>query len=174
MADTTGNSTNNGGGPADLDGQPDFQGRVVVQYIKDMSFENPNVLKLIGGQESQPKRHFEVDVKGASIGPDTYESAIHFRAKIETEADIVFELELVYGGLFELKNMPEEALEPFLLVNAPALLFPFMRRIIADVTSDGGYPPLLLDPIDFGGLYMNRKENIEANTDGEPEPKSIS
>ena len=173
MADSPGNITDNGGAPPVADEKGQFQGRVVAQYIKDMSFENPNVLKLIGSQGAQPKRNFEVDVKGTSIGPDTYESAIHFRAKIEADAGIVFELELVYGGLFELKNIPQEALEPFLLVNAPALLFPFMRRIIADVTSDGGYPPLLLDPIDFGGLYLRRKEN-DAEADGEPDGGSVS
>ena len=67
---------------------------------------------------------------------------------------MIYDLELAYAGLFEIENMPEQALEPFLLINCPALLFPFLRRLVADLTREGGFPPLLLDPIDFAGLFM--------------------
>ena len=69
---------------------------------------------------------------------------------------MIYDLELAYAGLFEIQSMPEQALEPFLLINCPALLFPFLRRLVADLTREGGFPPLLLDPIDFAGLFMQQ------------------
>ena len=71
---------------------------------------------------------------------------------------MIYDLELAYGGLFRIENLPEQALEPYLLINCPSLLFPFLRRIVADLTREGGFPPLLLDPIDFAGLFMQRQQ----------------
>ncbi|MCB1548858.1 MAG: protein-export chaperone SecB [Hyphomicrobiaceae bacterium] len=159
MIDSAANPTGNGGTAAPAG--PNFQGRVLAQYIKDLSFENPNVTKLLNGPGDNPNRKFQVDVRASALSADTFESIIDFRAEITSKIGIIFELELVYGGLFKLENLPQDALEPFLLVNCPSLLFPFVRRIVADVTSDGGFPPLLLDPIDFAGLYMQKKQKGE-------------
>jgi preprotein translocase subunit SecB len=87
--------------------------------------------------------------------------------------DTVFVLELVYAGVFVVQNVPESSLEPFLMIECPRLLFPFARRIVADTTRDGGFPPLLLDPVDFVGLYRRRQQQGEAERGGQPVPNPI-
>ncbi|MGQ0674211.1 MAG: protein-export chaperone SecB [Hyphomicrobium sp.] len=150
----------NGGGAAATEKQTaGFQAQVVAQYVKDLSFENPNVSKLLGGPGDDPSMSIEVSVNGQRMNkPDLYESAIDLRAKATNKAGTIYIFECVYAGLFQLKNIPEPALEPFLLVNCPTLIFPFLRRLAADVTREGGFPPLLLDPMDFGALYVRRQQ----------------
>lgn len=143
--------------PAAGAAQPPFQARVVGQYIKDLSFENPNVGKLLQSPGDNPNLKLEVNVNANRVGDDLYESAIDFKANASNKAGVIYELELVYAGLFKIESIPQQALEPFLLVNCPALLFPFLRRLAADLTREGGFPPLLLDPIDFAGLYVRRQ-----------------
>ncbi|MDX2290359.1 MAG: protein-export chaperone SecB [Hyphomicrobiaceae bacterium] len=138
------------------------QAQIVAQYIKDLSFENPNIEKLLSGPGENPNMRLEVNVNGRRMGPDLFESAIDFSAKATSQAGTIYELELVYAGMFRLQNLPEEAVEPFLLINCPTLLFPFLRRIVADISREGGFPPLLLDPIDFAGLFMRRKQEAAA------------
>ena len=87
-----------------------------------------------------------------------FESAILFKAEATSETGVIYDLELTYAGLFEIESMPEQTLEPFLLINCPSLLFPFLRRLVADLTREGGFPPLLLDPIDFASLFMQRQQ----------------
>jgi preprotein translocase subunit SecB len=145
------------------------QVRVAGQYIKDLSFESPNVAKIISsGPGDQPQLRVEVQVNATKAGEKTFESAIQFKAQAVNKAGVIYDLELVYAGLFEVTNLPEQALEPFLLINCPMLLFPFLRRLVADLTREGGYPPLLLDPIDFAGLYMRRQQERAAG--GKPQP----
>lgn len=138
--------------------QPQVQARVMGQYIKDLSFENPNVGKLLQGPGDSPNLQIEVNVNATRVGQDVYESAIDFKAHASNKAGVIYDLELIYAGLFKIENMPPQSLEPFLLINCPALLFPFLRRLAADLTREGGFPPLLLDPIDFAGLFMRRKQ----------------
>ena len=132
--------------------------RVMGQYIKDLSFESPNVGKLMEGPVDSPQLQIEVNVNARQAGPTAFESVIEFEANATSKAGALYKLALEYGGMFKLENMPQQAVEPFLLVNAPALLFPFVRRLIADLTREGGFPPLMLDPIDFASLYMQRKQ----------------
>lgn len=150
----------NGGAAQTGDNQArPIQAQVVAQYVKDLSFENPNVTKLLGGPGEDPNMSLEVSVNAQRMPkPDLYESAIDLRAHCTSKAGTIYILELVYAGLFKLQNIPEQALEPFLLINCPTLIFPFLRRLAADVTREGGFPPLLLDPIDFGALYMSRQQ----------------
>ncbi len=138
--------------------QPPVQARVMGQYIKDLSFENPNVGKLLQGPGDNPNLQIEVNVNAQRVGPDLFESAIDFKANATNKLGVIYDLEMVYAGLFKIENMPQQSLEPFLLINCPALLFPFLRRLAADLTREGGFPPLLLDPIDFAGLFMRRKQ----------------
>jgi preprotein translocase subunit SecB len=156
-------SNGNGGAPAGQNGQAagaggEVQVRVLNQYIKDMSFENPSVTKPVLAQGENPNIQVEVNVNAQRLGDAVYESAITLRSQCTAKAGAVYEIEVVYGGLFEVKNLPEQQLEPFLLVNCPALLFPYLRRIVSDTTREGGFPPLLLDPIDFAALYMRRQQ----------------
>ncbi len=135
-----------------------LQAQVVAQYIKDLSFENPNIEKLLNGPGDSPNMKMEVNVNARRMGEDLYESAIDFKGHATNSEGTIYVLEIVYAGLFRVRNIPEQALEPFLLINCPSLIFPFLRRIVADLSREGGFPPLLLDPIDFAGLYMRRKQ----------------
>ncbi len=94
--------------------------------------------------------------------PELFQSVIEFKAHATNKDGTIYIMECVYGGLFKLQNIPEQALEPFLLINCPTILFPFLRRLVADITREGGFPPLLLDPIDFGGLYIRRQQELAA------------
>ena len=143
---------------------PAVQAQVVAQFIKDLSFENPNVEKLLSGPGENPNMKLEVNVNARRMNEDLYESAIDFTAHATNQTGTIYQLEVVYAGIFQIKNIPEEALEPFLLINCPALLFPYLRRLASDLTREGGFPPLLLDPIDFSSLYMRRKQEGEAQS----------
>jgi preprotein translocase subunit SecB len=149
---------NDPGSTAPPQAGPALQVRVVGQYIKDLSFENPNVRKLIDGTGEQPALRLEVNVNAMKMADKFFESSIEFKAQATSKAGVIYDLELAYAGLFEIQSIPEQALEPFLLINCPSLLFPFLRRLVADLTREGGFPPLLLDPIDFAALYMQKKQ----------------
>jgi preprotein translocase subunit SecB len=146
MADTIdgGNSAN---------GQPQIN--VLGQYIKDLSFENPNAPRSLRGL-GKPGINIEFNVQATSIGEEMFEVVLSLEATATADNETVYTLELVYGGGFRLHNLPKEAIQPVLFIECPALLFPFVRRLVADLTREGGYPPLLIDPIDFSSLYRQR------------------
>lgn len=152
----------NGRPEAELQAAPPVQVKVVGQYIKDLSFENPNIGKLLKEPGDNPNLQLAINVSAQAVETDLYESAIDFNAQASNKHGTVYELEVVYAGLFKVQNIPPQALEPFLLVNCPAILFPFLRRIVADISREGGFPPLLLDPFDFGALYMRRQQELAA------------
>jgi preprotein translocase subunit SecB len=154
MADTT-----NGKSGAEAAGQPQpIEVQVVGQFIRDLSFENPSVGKLLDGPGENPNLKIEVNVNAHRAEGDLFESAIAFKAHASNQAGTIYDLELIYSGLFRIKSIPEPALEPFLLINCPTLIFPFLRRLVADITREGGFPPLLLDPIDFAALFLRRRQ----------------
>jgi preprotein translocase subunit SecB len=136
--------------------------RVLGQYIKDLSFENPNVRKLLGSPGEAPNLRVEVNVNATKLADKAFESAIQLKAEATNNLGTIYDLELAYAGMFHIENMPEATLEPFLLINCPALLFPFARRLVADLTREGGFPPLLLDPIDFADLFVKRQKEKQA------------
>ena len=130
---------------------------IVNQYIKDLSFENPNaydVFKVFAG--TTPKIDVAIDINGIKKADEAYEVDLKFTITTKQDDISAFVIELVYSGLFAVKNMTDESVQPFLHIQAPFILFPFARRVIADITRDGGYPPLMLDPIDFASLYQQR------------------
>ena len=135
-----------------------IQAKIVSQYIKDLSFENPNVRKLIAGAGDQPTVKVEVNVAANRIDNDLYETSIEFKANATNNIGTIYVLETVYAGLLKIESIPEHVLEQFLLISGPTMIFPFLRRLVADVTRDGGFPPLLLDPIDFANLYYRRQQ----------------
>ncbi|MDE2450261.1 MAG: protein-export chaperone SecB [Gammaproteobacteria bacterium] len=141
--------------------------RIVGQYIKDLSFENPNVERLLAGSNEQPALRVEVNVNASKLADKSFESRIEFKAEATSKNTVIYDLELAYAGLFQIENLPEQALEPFLLINCPTLLFPFLRRLVADLTREGGFPPLWLDPIDFAALFMQRRQ-------GEARPPAVN
>lgn len=162
----TSNGASTGPGSSQNPQPGQVQIRVLNQYIKDLSFENPSVGKQMVGQGENPNLQVEVNVNAERLGPNVFESAITLKAQCLAKAGTLYEIECIYGALFDLQNMPEQALEQFLLVNCPALIFPFLRRVVADTTREGGFPPLLLDPIDFASLYMQRRQ--QGGADGPP------
>ena len=126
---------------------------VLAQYVKDLSFENPNA-PMIFQQQEQPRIDVQFNIGSTVVGEDVYEVALKIEARASVGEQTAFAVELVYAGLFGLRNVPSDQLQPFLLAEAPRLLFPFARRIIADATRDGNFPPLMLEPIDFASLYL--------------------
>ena len=151
--------------PGDVPSSPDI--RITAQFIRDLSFESPNVLKLIDGPGGNPNLQLEVNVNARNVKQGLFESVIDLKAEAISDQGTIYDLELIYGGLFAVSNVPDNALEPFLLVNCPSLLFPFVRRLVADITREGGFPPLFLDPIDFAALYVQRKKTQQSNKDGD-------
>ena len=131
------------------------QMKILGQFIRDMSFENIMAQKPVTG-DVQPDIQVQVSLDGRKRDDDKqYEVITKFKvtSKNKNSEDTLFLLELEYGGIFHIDNVPEEQLHPFLLIECPRMLFPFVRRIVSDVTRDGGFPPLNLDNIDFVALY---------------------
>jgi preprotein translocase subunit SecB len=131
---------------------------LIAQYIKDLSFENPNAPQTLQANGTErPQIDVTINVNARRVGDEGFE--VELKASITAKQGTLnaFIVELVYAGLFGIRNMPDENIEPFLLVEAPRLLFPFARRIIADATRDGGFPPLMLDPMDFASLYQQQR-----------------
>jgi preprotein translocase subunit SecB len=141
--------------PAANDVAPSFSIR--GQYIKDLSFENPHAPHSLLAMDAQPKIEVGVDLKAQRLNEEIFEVTLHISARALNETNTLFLVDLVYGGIFELKNVPDERLDPTVLIDCPFVLFPFARRVIADVTRDGGFPPLMLDPIDFHSLYLQNR-----------------
>jgi preprotein translocase subunit SecB len=132
--------------------------QVVGQYIKDLSFENPGV---IGGQQARPQIELNVDLQVRQLEQEHYEVELKLRVNAKAEDRALFLLELVYGGLFQLHNIPDEVRQQVLLIEAPHIIFPFARRIVADVVRDGGMPPLMIEPIDFAALYRAKMAQMQ-------------
>lgn len=131
------------------------------QYVKDLSFENPNAPHSLLIAGNSPKIEVSVDLKAGKIQEDVYEMILHITAKSTTsDGKALFLVDLAYAGIFEISNVPEDRIEPLIMIDCPFVLFPFARRVISDVTRDGGFPPLMLDPIDFHSLYVQNKQNV--------------
>ena len=127
------------------------------QYVKDLSFENPNAPFSLTPQKEAPKIEVNLNLEARALPDNVYEVSIQITAKASALENSVFVAELSYAGLFTLANIPEDQKELLLLIHCPNILFPFARRILADITRDGGFQPLMLDPIDFATLYQQRK-----------------
>jgi preprotein translocase subunit SecB len=137
--------------------QAQAQFRVVAQYSKDFSFENPNAPQsLMQQQQAQPTMNIQVNVSPKQLSNTDYEVELKLDGKAEAGNQVLFAFELIYAGIFHLQGIPPESVGPLLMIECPRLLFPFAREIIASAVISGGYPPLLLDPIDFVALYQQR------------------
>lgn len=149
------------------EGQKPPQINVMAQYIKDLSFENPAGIQSLRSTGQNPEMKVEVNVNARPLDPEQgiFESELTISAKAATGETELYQLEVVYGGAVRLTHVPEEHLRPVLLINCPSLFFPFARRIIADLTREGGFPPLFLDPIDFAGLFQRNQTRM---SDAEP------
>jgi preprotein translocase subunit SecB len=162
---TTGNAPS---APQSAAPGPDQQQQLIInaQYIKDLSFENPNSPGSLRQQASQPSVEINVDVKAQGLSPDNYEVVLTVNATAKTPDETLFIIELAYGAIVTVRNVPQEMLSAVVLVEAPRLIFPFARNIVAETTRDGGFPPLMINPIDFGELL--RRNATTAPAGGEP------
>jgi len=132
----------------------------LAQYVRDFSFENPRAPESLR-VEGRPGIDMGVEMNAQGRADGLFEVMLKLSVKATSEEAPVFQVELMYGGLFALHGVAEADIEPLLLIECPRYLFPFAREIIARATSDGGfYPPFMLDPIDFGAIYVARQQQI--------------
>jgi preprotein translocase subunit SecB len=150
MAHATGNDP--AAAQADIPLQAQQQLIINAQYVKDLSFENPHAPASLRQQASPPAVEINVDVKAQTLGPENYEVVLTIKANARVEAEVLFIIELSYAAVATLRNVAPDMISPILLVETPRLIFPFARNIVAETTRDGGFPPLMINPIDFGEL----------------------
>lgn len=129
---------------------------VLTQYVKDLSFENPNSPNSLLPKEKQPEISININVNANPLSETDFEVVLHLEAKAGQGKDMMFNCDLTYGGIFRLTNIPEEAKHAAVLIECPRMLFPFARQIVSDATRNGGFPPLMIDPVDFARLYQTR------------------
>ncbi|MCA0356747.1 MAG: protein-export chaperone SecB [Proteobacteria bacterium] len=140
--------------------------RILAQFVRDFSFENPLAPDALRAGASQPAIDMGVEMNARGRADGLFEVDLKLSARAERDGQAVFHVEVVYGGLFHIAGIPEEDLEPVLLIECPRFLFPYARRLISDVTAEGGFPPFLIDPIDFAGVYAARKAQAEGQQVG--------
>lgn len=134
---------------------------VLTQYIKDFSFENPNSPNSLLPQENQPQIGININVNVNPLSETDFEVILKLEAKAGEGKDMMFNCDLEYAGIFRLENFPEEAMHPAILIECPRMLFPFARQIVAEATRNGGFPPLMIDPVDFVSLYQARMAEMQ-------------
>jgi len=153
--------TNQGAGPGmipPLGGSPQQRVVINVQYIKDLSFENPRAPQSLAQQPTTPAVDINIDVNATPLGPENYEVALTVNANAKTSSgEAIFILELVYCALVTVQNVPRDMLPPVLLVETPRLLFPFARAIVSEATQNGGFPPLMINPVDFSEILRRNQ-----------------
>jgi preprotein translocase subunit SecB len=147
---------------------------ILAQYTKDLSVENPSAPQVFQWQV-QPSLDVQFNINVQTVADDVHEVVLKIEVTAKSENGVHFVVDLSYGGLFGIRNVPAEALQPFLLIEAPRLIFPFARQIVADAVSGSGFPPLLLDPIDFAGAYLaqlqtQQPQGVEGGGEGGGEP----
>jgi preprotein translocase subunit SecB len=140
---------------------------VIAQYVKDLSFENPGAPGTLKARRTPPSIAVSVSVQANQAGAGEIEVELKVEARATEGETVLFVIELVYAGLFRLTNIPAQDVAPLTLIECPRLLFPFARQIISDASRNGGFPPLLIDPIDFVSMYRQR---LAAQQQGAPPP----
>lgn len=143
------------------------------QYVKDLSFESPFAPASVVKLKKKPVIDLDVDAIARQIQGDTHEVQLHIIVKAKIEKDTIFLCDLTYNGLFTLLEVPKQDKEAALLVHGCNILYPFARRVIADLTRDGGFPALVLEPIDFAQVFAHKQkvESAKASEEGKPQAK---
>lgn len=154
MSDSPSGLTNGDGGAP----PQEVRIQVLGQYVKDLSFENPGAAANVQGR---PQIDLGVDLQARRTEAERFEVELKLRVSAKAEDRPLFLLELLYAGMFAIQNAPEEIVQQFLLIEAPHILFPFARRVVADVIRDGGMPPLMIEPIDFAALYRAKQAEAQ-------------
>ncbi len=153
MADENEKKAGNGNGTATQQ-QPTLN--VLAQYVKDLSFESPGAPNSLRGRDKAPGIAINVNVNANPLSEKQFDVHLSLTAKATVDKDVLFNVELLYGGVFNIDGFPQEHMLPLLFIECPRLLFPFARQIIAEATRNGGFPPLMLDPIDFAQMFQQK------------------
>ncbi len=156
----------NGNGAAAGQQQPSLN--ILAQYIKDLSFENPGAPQSLQSREKAPDININVNVNANPIAENDYDVVLTLTGTAKHDDKTLFQVELVYGGVFRIAGFPQEHMLPVFFIECPRLIFPFARQIIADATRNGGFPPLLVDPIDFGQMFAQRMAEEQAKAQVQP------
>jgi preprotein translocase subunit SecB len=144
---------------------------VNAQYLRDLSFENPRAPDSLLAQSGAPEVSIEIDVKARQLNTDLFEVVLNIQVEARAKGEVAFMVEVDYGGVVTIRNAPDELRAALILIETPRLLFPFARSIIADATRDGGFPPLLINPIDFADLQRRKAQRA---AEGEaPHPEQV-
>jgi preprotein translocase subunit SecB len=160
--------TTTNGGPADNTapgGPPALN--VLAQYIKDLSFENPNAPRSLQQQQA-PSINIQINVNGKPLAATEYEVELELQGRAEVQNNFLFSFDLKYAGVFRIQNVPQESMHAIVMIECPRLLFPFAREIIATATRQGGFMPLMIDPVDFVALYRQKMSELQPG--GQPMP----
>jgi preprotein translocase subunit SecB len=157
-------STNGGDSGAPAQPQQTLpQLNVMGQYTKDFSFENPNAPRSLAPNQPQPNINIQINVGVSQMAETDFEVTLKLEGKAESAGTVLFAFDLTFAGLFRIQNVPKEHLHALVMIECPRLLFPFAREIIANAVRNGGFAPLLLDPVDFVALYQQRLAQEQAN-----------
>jgi len=137
---------------------------ILAQYIKDLSFENPGAPRSLQARDNAPAINISVNVNANPLSENDFDVVLSLNAEAKDGDKALFAVELVYGGVFRITGFPQEHILPILFIECPRLLFPFARQIVADATRNGGFPPLMIDPIDFAQMYQSRMAEEQAKS----------
>ena len=137
---------------------------ILAQYTKDLSFENPGAPRSLQSRDKAPAININVNVNTNPLSETDFDVVLSLNVEAKEGDKIVFAAELIYGGVFRITGFPQEHMLPLLFIECPRLLFPFARQIIADVTRNGGFPPLMIDPIDFAQMFTQRMAEEQARS----------
>jgi preprotein translocase subunit SecB len=152
---------NAGGGASNGNGvQPTLN--IMAQYVKDLSFESPGAPNSLRGRDKAPSININVNVNANPMSETDFDVNLTLTAKANVDKEVLFNVELVYGGVFRIAGFPKEHVLPVLFIECPRLLFPFARQIVAEATRNGGFPPLMLDPIDFAQMFQRKLAEDQA------------
>jgi preprotein translocase subunit SecB len=134
---------------------------VLTQYTKDFSFENPNAPRSLTPQQQAPAINIQINVNVKGLAENDYEVELKIEGKADSGGTVLFGFDLTYAGVFRIQNVAQENIHPLVMIECPRLLFPFAREIVATAVRDGGFPPLLIDPIDFVALYRQKMSELQ-------------
>ena len=170
MSMTNGGSTGGASGAAAgaaADAGPQLN--VLAQYVKDLSFENPNAPRSLQQQQQSPQINIQINVNAKPLSGNEYEVELKIEGRAEIQGGLfLFSFDLLYAGVFRIVNVPQENLHAIIMIECPRLLFPFARELIATAVRNGGFPPLMIDPVDFVALYRQRMSELQRQ--GQPSP----
>ena len=157
---TTTNGGKPDGGAAASQAAPQLN--VLAQYVKDLSFENPNAPRSLQQQQAQPQINIQINVNAKPLADSDYEVELKIEGRAEVASTLLFAFDLLYAGVFRIQNVPQDSLHAVIMIECPRLLFPFARELIATAVRNGGFPPLMIDPVDFVSLYRQKMEQQQA------------